>query len=165
VFEKTAPCGDYPPDGIVTFSNFTIEWDGASRSEERALGGRCSLSMFVWLSFPSDSPHHTFPHRTHYYTPPPLFPPTFLLPFPHSSPQSSDGSTPVWTTGVVDEVCDFTAHIVSPSDITITWNTKAEDPSEELIAASQANKALGGRVPVVVAEETERLLADIAARA
>jgi hypothetical protein len=28
VFEKTAPCGDYPPNKIVTFNNVRIEWDG-----------------------------------------------------------------------------------------------------------------------------------------
>ena len=29
VFEKTAPCGDYPPNKIVTFNDVRIEWDGA----------------------------------------------------------------------------------------------------------------------------------------
>jgi hypothetical protein len=27
VFEKTAPCGDYPPDKLVTFTNVQIRWD------------------------------------------------------------------------------------------------------------------------------------------
>lgn len=28
VYEKVAPCGDYPPDGAVTFSNITVAFDG-----------------------------------------------------------------------------------------------------------------------------------------
>lgn len=28
VYEKTAPCGDYPPDGIVTFYNISVAYDG-----------------------------------------------------------------------------------------------------------------------------------------
>jgi hypothetical protein len=28
VYEKLFPCGDYPPDGIVTFRNITAECDG-----------------------------------------------------------------------------------------------------------------------------------------
>ena len=28
VYEKTFPCRDYPPDGIVTFRNITVECDG-----------------------------------------------------------------------------------------------------------------------------------------
>jgi hypothetical protein len=28
VYEKVAPCGDYPPDGIVTFNDLTLECNG-----------------------------------------------------------------------------------------------------------------------------------------
>ena len=28
VYEKVTSCGNYPPDGVVTFSNITIECDG-----------------------------------------------------------------------------------------------------------------------------------------
>jgi hypothetical protein len=28
VYEKTFPCGDYPPDQVVTFTNITVECDG-----------------------------------------------------------------------------------------------------------------------------------------
>ncbi len=31
VFEKTAPCGDYPPDELVTFYDVVIQWDGVSQ--------------------------------------------------------------------------------------------------------------------------------------
>ena len=27
VYEKVAPCGDYPPDGVVTFTNITVQFD------------------------------------------------------------------------------------------------------------------------------------------
>jgi hypothetical protein len=91
VFEKTAPCGDYPPDNVVTFYDINIQWDGAS---------------------PSDA---------------------------------------VWSTGVVDEVCQFTAKNDVPSTtdgtVTISWNTAAQDPSPEKIAQSQRNKTLSGRAP------------------
>ena len=30
VYEKTFPCRDYPPDGIVTFHNITMECETAS---------------------------------------------------------------------------------------------------------------------------------------
>lgn len=86
VYEKVAPCGDYPPDGKVTFSNIYMECSGKQVS-------------------------------------------------------------PVWTTAYVENVCNNRAKIVDPATITITWNTKAEDPAPELIAASQAVKALGQRKP------------------
>ena len=34
--------------------------------------------------------------------------------------------SPKWTTGVVDEVCGMTAHIVDESTVTITWNSKSD---------------------------------------
>jgi hypothetical protein len=34
--------------------------------------------------------------------------------------------TPQWTTGVVDEVCNFQAHVVSPSQIQITWDSNGK---------------------------------------
>lgn len=93
MFEKTAPCGDYPPDNVVTFYDIKIEWDGAS---------------------PADA---------------------------------------AWSTGVVDEVCQFAAKNNVPSTsngtVTISWSTAAADPAPEKIALSQRNKTLSGRVPAV----------------
>ena len=34
VYEKTFPCRDYPPDGVVTFKNITVECDGTPCSKE-----------------------------------------------------------------------------------------------------------------------------------
>jgi len=39
--------------------------------------------------------------------------------------------TPSWKTGVVDEVCDFTAHVVDSATIQITWNPNAPNPSKD----------------------------------
>jgi hypothetical protein len=52
---------------------------------------------------------------------------------------------PGWTTAFVEDVCNNRANIVDPATIKITWDTKAADPSPELIAQSQAVKALGQR--------------------
>ena len=77
MYEKTAPCKDYPPDEIVTFTNLTVAYDGVV-------------------------------------------------------------APAAWTTGVVDQVCDFKANIIDPNTVSITWNTKAEDPSPEAVARSQS---------------------------
>ncbi len=91
VFEKDAPCGDYPPDEVTTFYDINIQYD---------------------------------------YENVPV----------------------VWSTGIVDDVCNFRAHIVDPSStngvVNITWSTTAQDPPAHMIAASQATKALSGRVPL-----------------
>merc|ERR550539_2280872 len=34
VYEKTFPCRDYPPDGVVTFTNITAECDGKPCTDE-----------------------------------------------------------------------------------------------------------------------------------
>ena len=34
VYEKLFPCGDYPPDGIVTFRNITTECDGVDCTKD-----------------------------------------------------------------------------------------------------------------------------------
>jgi hypothetical protein len=34
VYEKTWPCGDYPPDGVVTFTNITAECDGKECTDQ-----------------------------------------------------------------------------------------------------------------------------------
>ena len=34
VYEKTFPCRDYPPDGIVTFRNITVECDGTPCTQD-----------------------------------------------------------------------------------------------------------------------------------
>lgn len=65
--------------------------------------------------------------------------------------------TASWTEAFVDDVCNFRAHVVNPSTagdgvVTITWDTAAADPPAHLIAASQANRSLSGRVPPAVVE-------------
>lgn len=47
----------------------------------------------------------------------------------------------------VEDVCNNRAKILSPTEIQITWNTKAADPDAGLIAASQSDKAFGLRRP------------------
>jgi len=64
VFEKDADCSQYPPEGIVTFYDIAISYDGKT-------------------------------------------------------------ITPQWTTGIVDDVCNMRAHVVSPTEVTITWSTSA----------------------------------------
>jgi len=48
--------------------------------------------------------------------------------------------TPAWKTGVVDEVCGFQAHVISPSVATITWDTSAPNPTPEQFARSQQSR-------------------------
>ena len=43
--------------------------------------------------------------------------------------------TPVWPTGIVDDVCNNRAHIVNSTTVEITWDVTAADPAPELIAA------------------------------
>ena len=76
VFEKPANCNQYPPEGVVTFTDIRIEWEGKQE-------------------------------------------------------------TPVWTTGIVDDVCNNRAAIVNASTVKITWDTKGVNPDPELIAARQ----------------------------
>lgn len=82
VYEKVAPCGDYPPDGSVTFSKINVYCDNKP-------------------------------------------------------------VTPAWTTGFVEDVCNNRATVVDANTIKIAWNTKAQDPSPELIAASQSKPFKG----------------------
>jgi hypothetical protein len=51
--------------------------------------------------------------------------------------------TPTWTTGFVEDVCNNRATVVDANTIKISWNTKAADPSPELIAASQSKPFAG----------------------
>jgi hypothetical protein len=52
--------------------------------------------------------------------------------------------TPQWKTAAVDEVCDFAAHVDSPTQISITWNTKSDKlPAKQWIEASQRDKTFG----------------------
>lgn len=47
--------------------------------------------------------------------------------------------TPQWSTGVVDEVCDFKATVVSPSQIDITWNPASDkNPTPEQLLHNRA---------------------------
>jgi len=46
--------------------------------------------------------------------------------------------TPTWTTHHVDQNCDMEAHVESPTQVSITWNTQSKNqPSEEKIAQSR----------------------------
>ena len=56
--------------------------------------------------------------------------------------------TPAWTTSYVDEVCEFAAHVDSPHQISITWNTQsAKQPPKAMVEESQRDKRLGVRLP------------------
>jgi hypothetical protein len=44
--------------------------------------------------------------------------------------------SPKWTTSYVEDVCNFRAHVVSPSEVTITWDTSVKDPTPEQFARS-----------------------------
>lgn len=76
VFEKPANCDQYPPEGVVTFSNIRVEYDGKR-------------------------------------------------------------VTPSWKTGIVDDVCNNRAAVLNSTTVQITWDTAAENPAPELIAARQ----------------------------
>lgn len=47
---------------------------------------------------------------------------------------------PQWTTGVVEDVCDFRAKIVSPSQVEITWNVDGAPPTPDQLQRSQKAK-------------------------
>lgn len=51
---------------------------------------------------------------------------------------------PTWTTGVVEDVCDFRAHVVSPSQVEITWNTAGVGPTPENYRRSREGRPLKG---------------------
>eukprot|EP00999_Lentomonas_sp_LEN2_P000409 NODE_1410_length_870_cov_127.752355_g1364_i0.p1 GENE.NODE_1410_length_870_cov_127.752355_g1364_i0~~NODE_1410_length_870_cov_127.752355_g1364_i0.p1 ORF type:complete len:252 (+),score=57.71 NODE_1410_length_870_cov_127.752355_g1364_i0:61-816(+) len=48
---------------------------------------------------------------------------------------------PHWTTGVVDEACQMTAHVVNETAIKITWNSGAANPDPEYVRMVQAKIA------------------------
>ena len=49
--------------------------------------------------------------------------------------------TPTWTTHHVDQNCDMEAHVVSPSEVSITWDTNsAKQPSKEAVARSMRDR-------------------------
>lgn len=50
--------------------------------------------------------------------------------------------TPKWTTGIVDDVCNFRAHIVNGSTVQITWDTSMEHTPK---AVTSAHGGLHGR--------------------
>jgi hypothetical protein len=64
VYEKTFPCNTYPPDGVVKFTNISIECDGTD----------CTKGV-------------------------------------------------TWESKVKDANCNFKANILSPTEISITWDT------------------------------------------
>jgi len=51
VYEKTFPCRDYPPDGIVTFRNITVECDGVPNCpikwEARVKDANCNMAAHI----------------------------------------------------------------------------------------------------------------------
>jgi hypothetical protein len=51
VYEKTFPCASYPPDGVVTFSNITVECDGqpgcAVQWEAKVKDPNCNMQAHV----------------------------------------------------------------------------------------------------------------------
>jgi len=52
VYEKVTSCGNYPPDGVVTFSNITIECDGqpctsAVKWEAKVEDPNCEMTAHV----------------------------------------------------------------------------------------------------------------------
>ena len=50
---------------------------------------------------------------------------------------SGDAVAPAWTTSYVEDVCNFRAHVVSPSEVTITWDTSAANPKQEQFARNK----------------------------
>jgi len=68
VYEKVAPCANYPPDGIVTFYDIKVQYEGKDAT-----------------------------------------------------------SNVKWTTAYVENVCNNRAHINSPTNISITWDTKFDE--------------------------------------
>ena len=143
VYEKVAPCGDYPPDGSVTFSQVVraamrgdsavnaVLRDATTRKQqcgaERCCACACARSLGARAAInapraPRISPCDPSPR------PPPsqrVFCDNKLI-------------TPAWKTGFVEDACNNRATIVDPSTVKITWNTQAADPAPELIAASQS---------------------------
>ncbi len=110
------------------------------------LGGLCIDDDGRWAGYfptPLRAPHPTsstpFPS-----SPPADYPSDGIVTFSNIN-MECDGTaiTPAWTTGHVDQACDFKANIIDSKTLSITWNPKAEDPSPELIAASQKNNKLG----------------------
>ena len=106
--------------------------------------------MWAAAAQPPPSPPPPFPPPP---PPPVCSPPDNLVTFYDVQIQwdNASPSNAAWSTGVVDQVCEFTAHNPVPSTtngtVTITWNTAAQDPPAKLIAASQANRTLSGRAP------------------
>eukprot|EP00456_Euglypha_rotunda_P005121 TRINITY_DN1086_c0_g1_i16.p1 TRINITY_DN1086_c0_g1~~TRINITY_DN1086_c0_g1_i16.p1 ORF type:complete len:125 (+),score=22.52 TRINITY_DN1086_c0_g1_i16:23-376(+) len=47
-----------------------------------------------------------------------------------------------WTTAYVEDVCDNRAHIVSPTSIQITWNTKLDNGREQAEPISKIGRAV-----------------------
>lgn len=50
VYEKTFPCRDYPPDGVVTFSNITVECDGVPcdiKWEAKVKDPNCDMAAHI----------------------------------------------------------------------------------------------------------------------
>ena len=47
--------------------------------------------------------------------------------------------TPSWTTSFVEDVCDFRAHVVNPSTVTMTWNTAGTSDAAKVEAQYAKN--------------------------
>ena len=141
VYEKVAPCGDYPPDGSVTFSQVVRaamrgaaqSCGAARRNDAQAAVRRRAVLRLRLRSLARCSRGHKRAPRPSHLT---------LHPSPRPPPSQRvfcDNKliTPAWKTGFVEDVCNNRATIVDPSTVKITWNTQAADPAPELIAASQ----------------------------
>ena len=48
--------------------------------------------------------------------------------------------TPQWTTGVVDEVCNFQAKVIDPATVEITWDSSMAGPSKEQFARNDKGR-------------------------
>jgi len=46
---------------------------------------------------------------------------------------------PTWTTSYVENVCNFRAHGINATTVSITWDTSAKDPTPEQFARSKAS--------------------------
>ena len=135
VYEKVAPCGDYPPDGSVTFSQVVraaMRGDSAVNAVLRDATTRkqqCGAAALARSVLSRSISRHA-PLASH---------PAPLARSPPSQRVFCDNKliTPAWKTGFVEDACNNRATIVDPSTVKITWNTQAADPAPELIAASQ----------------------------
>lgn len=56
--------------------------------------------------------------------------------------------SPKWTTSYVEDVCDFRAHVINPSEVTITWSTSGKNPTPEQFLSNNKTAHLRKRAQV-----------------